>query len=107
MQPLFDELQKLTAGQVSLTLGLLLIAVLLLHGLTEIVRGWVRLHGERRQQRVALEKLRLQVREVRLRCEEAEQGKLRWNGYRKFSVFKKARECDDVCAFYLKPHDGK
>jgi uncharacterized protein len=107
MQSLFDELQKLTAGQISLTLGLLLVAVLLLQGLTEALRGWLRLHAERKQQRVALEKLRLQVRETRLRCEEAEQGRLRWNGYRKFSVFKKIRECDDVCAFYLKPHDGK
>ena len=107
MQSLFDELQKLTAGQISLTLGLLLVAMLLVQGLTEIIRGWLRLLGERRQQRIALEKLRLQVRETRLRCEEVEQGKLRWNGYRKFSVVKKARECEDVCAFYLKPHDGK
>ena len=107
MQPLFDELQRLTAGQISLTLGLLLVAVLVLQGLTEVVRGWLRMRAEQKQQRVALEKLRLQVRETRLRCEEVEQGKLRWNGYRKFSVFKKIRECDDVCAFYLKPHDGK
>jgi uncharacterized protein len=107
MQSLFDELQKLTAGQVSLILGLLLVGVLLLQGLTELLRGWLRLHAERKQNRVTLEKLRLQVREARLRCEEAEQGKARWNGYRKFSVVKKVRECDDVCAFYLKPHDGK
>lgn len=107
MQPLFDELQKLTAGQISLTLGLLLVAVLLAQGLVEIARGLLRLRGEGKQQRAALEKVRLQAREARLRCEEVEQGKLRWNGYRKFSVVKKARECDDVCAFYLKPHDGK
>jgi ferredoxin-NADP reductase len=107
MQSLFDELQKLTAGQISLTLGLLLVAMLLVQGLTEIIRAWLRLLGERRQQRATLEKLRLQVRETRLRCEEVEQGKLRWNGYRKFSVAKKAQECEDVCAFYLKPHDGK
>ena len=107
MQPLFDELQKLTAGQIGLTLGLLLVTVLLLQGLTEIFRACLRLRGERVQHRVALEKLRLQVRETRLRCEEVEQARLRWNGCRKFSVFKKARECDDVCAFYLKPHDGK
>ena len=54
MQSLFDELQKLTAGQISLTLGLLLVAMLLVQGLTEIIRGWLRLLGERRQQRVAL-----------------------------------------------------
>lgn len=107
MQPLFDELQKLSAGQVSLTLGLLLVGVLAVQGVTEVLRGCLRLRAERKQNRFALEKLRLQMREARLRCEEVEQGKLRWNGYRKFSVAKKARECDDVCAFYLKPHDGK
>ena len=67
MQSLFDELQKLTAGQISLTLGLLLVAMLLVQGLTEIIRAWLRLLGERRQQRTTLEKLRLQVRETRLR----------------------------------------
>jgi ferredoxin-NADP reductase len=107
MQPLFDELQKLTAGQISLTFGLLLVGLLTAQGLTGIFRGWLRLRTERKIQRAELEKLRLQVREARLRCEEVEQGRFRWNGYRKFSVAKKARECDDVCAFYLKPHDGK
>jgi ferredoxin-NADP reductase len=107
MQSLFDELQKLTAGQISLTLGLLLVGFLLAQLLIEAFRGVLRLAAERKQQRVALEKLRLQVREAKLRCEEVEQGKSRWNGYRKFTVFRKAPECEDVCAFYLKPHDGK
>ena len=107
MQPLFNELQKLTAGQISLTLGLLLVAVLLVQVVIEIVRGWLRLNAERKQQQVKLAELRLRLRETKLRCEEVEQGKARWNGYRKFSVFKKVRECEDVCAFYLKPHDGK
>ena len=56
---------------------------------------------------MTLAKLRLQVQETKLRCQEVEQTRLVWNGYRKFSVAKKARECEDVCAFYLKPHDGK
>ncbi len=30
-----------------------------------------------------------------------------WNGLRKFSVARKNSECEDVNAFYLKPHDGR
>ena len=87
--------------------GLLLIATLLALLALEIVRGLRRLHFERAQQRVTLERLRLQVQEIRLRCQEAEQTKLVWNGHRKFTVASKVAECDDICAFYLKPHDGK
>ena len=73
----------------------------------EIFRSLLRLAGERRQQRVTLEKLRAQVAETRLRCREAEQAQSGWNGIRKFAVAKKVAECDDVHAFYLKPHDGR
>jgi hypothetical protein len=45
--------------------------------------------------------------ETKLRCQQAQQIQLVWNGYRKFSVAKKINECEGVCAFYLKPHDGK
>ena len=90
-----------------MTVGLLLAAALLIQVLIEIARGLLRLSAERAQQRVTLAKLRLQVQETKLRCQEVEQTRLVWNGYRKFSVAKKARECEDVCAFYLKPHDGK
>lgn len=107
MQPLFDKLHVLAGGKLSLAIGLLVVGVLLLQVLLTLVRGWSRLNAERAQQRVTLEKLRLQVQEAKLRCQEAEHGKLLWNGCRKFSVAKKSRECDDVYAFYLKPHDGK
>jgi ferredoxin-NADP reductase len=30
-----------------------------------------------------------------------------WNGYRKFTVVDKVQEAEDICSFYLKPHDGK
>ena len=65
------------------------------------------MNAERAQSRVALDKLRAQLAETRLRCREAEQAQAGWNGLRKFAVAKKNVECDDVCAFYLKPHDGR
>lgn len=30
-----------------------------------------------------------------------------WNGYRKFEIVRKQPEADNVCSFYLKPHDHK
>jgi ferredoxin-NADP reductase len=107
MQSLTDTLRALVGGQLGLTVGLLLAAALLIQVLVEIGRGLLRLYSERAQLRVTLAKLRLQVQETKLRCQEVEQTRLVWNGYRKFSVAKKARECEDVWAFYLKPHDGK
>jgi len=107
MQSLFDFLHKATGEQLSFTIGLVLAAGLLLQLVIEIARGLLRVYSDRRQQRLALEKLRVQIKETTLRCQEVEQNKLLWNGHRKFTVAKKSRECQDVCAFYLKPHDGK
>ncbi len=107
MQSLFDTLHAFVGGKLGLTVGLLLVAALLIQVVIEAGRGLLRFFSDRVQQRAVLEKLRLQVQETRLRCQEVEQTRLVWNGYRKFSVAKKARECEDVCAFYLKPHDGK
>lgn len=107
MQSLIDTLHTLARGELSLVVGLLLVAALLLQLGIAIFRSGARLWAERAQQSVTLEKLRLQVQEARLRCQEVEHGKLQWNGCRKFSVAKKSLECEDVCAFYLKPHDGK
>ena len=91
----------------SFAVGLTLRAGLLAWLALEIFRSLLRTFAENRQQRVALEKLHAQLVETRLRCREAEQAQTGWNGIRKFAVVKKIRECDDVHAFYLKPHDGR
>ena len=107
MQSLFDTLHAVAGGKLSLAFGLALMVALFVQIAIEIGRGLRGFYFDREQQRAVLEKLRLQIQEMRLRCQEAEQGKLVWNGCRKFTVAKKSRECEDVCAFYLKPHDGK
>ncbi len=107
MQPLLDRFNSVTEGRVGLGVGIILIAVLLAFLLLEVARALLRIRADRVQQRATMERLRLQLQEVRLRCEEARQAQLQWNGYRKFEVFKKVAECDDVCAIYLKAHDGK
>jgi ferredoxin-NADP reductase len=104
---LIDFLRNASGGSLSFAGGFALLAGLLLWLGLEISRLLLRISGEGRQQRVALEKLRAQLQETKLRCREAEQVQSGWNGLRKFTVAKKTPECDDVCAFYLKPHDGR
>lgn len=104
---LIDSLRNASGGSLSLAVGLVLLAGLLAWLAVELSRSLLRTAAERGQQRVALEKLRAQLQETRLRCREAEQAQAGWNGLRKFSVATRICECDDVHAFYLKPHDGR
>src|ERR1043165_4421337 len=107
MQSLTGALRSIAAGNLSLTIGLILAAALLLQVLVELIRACLRLRADRLQQHLGFQTARLQAQEIQLRCREVEQAKAQWNGYRKFTVAKKSLECEDVCAFYLKPHDGK
>jgi len=84
-----------------------LLAGLLIWLAIEIFGSLLHANAERAQNRVALENLRAQLKETRLRCRETEQAQAGWNGIRKFTVAKKITQCDDVHAFYLKPHDGR
>jgi hypothetical protein len=100
-------IESLGGGSLSFIIGVALLAGLLAWLAAEIFRALLRLNAERVQQRVGLEKLQLQLQTMKLRCREAEQAQLGWNGLRKFTVAKKITECEDICAFYLKPHDGR
>ena len=104
---LFDSVRGAGGGGLSFTIGLALLAGLALWLLLEIFRSLLRAAAESRYQRVALEKLRAQVQETKLRCRAAEQAESGWNGIRKFMVAKKEKQCDDVHSYYLKPHDGR
>ncbi|HEX7655283.1 MAG TPA: 2Fe-2S iron-sulfur cluster-binding protein, partial [Verrucomicrobiae bacterium] len=104
---LINSLHDLAGGRLSLALGLLLLAGLAFWLVLEILHALIRLKGEYRQQQLAVEKLQAQVQATRQRSQTAEQAEAGWNGIRKFAVFKKVRECEDVHAFYLKPHDGR
>ena len=104
---IIDSLHGAIGSSLSFVAGVALLAGLLAWLALEIFRSLRRVLAENRQQRVALEKLRVQLAETKLRCREAEQAQTGWNGLRKFSVVKKISECEDVNAFYLKPHDGR
>jgi ferredoxin-NADP reductase len=100
-------IDSVRGGGLSFAVGASLLAGLFAWLALEIFRALLRGITERAQQKLALEKLRAQVAETKLRCQSAAQAEAGWNGIRKFSVVKKVRECDDVNAFYLKPHDGR
>ncbi len=104
---LIDSLHHVADGGLSNVVGLALLAGLLMWLIVEIFRALLRLNADRLQQKVAVEKLRAQLAETKLRCKSAEEAESGWNGIRKFSVLKKVPQCDDVNAFYLKPHDGR
>ena len=104
---LIESLRAASGGSLSFAAGLALLAGLFIWLAVEIVRALLRAFTERAQNRVVLEKLRAQLLEARLRSREVGQAQSGWNGLRKFTVVKKNPECDDVCAFYLKPHDGR
>ena len=104
---LIESLRDASGGSLSFTVGLALLAGLLIWLAIEIFGSLLHANAERAQNRVALENLRAQLKETRLRCRETEQAQAGWNGIRKFTVAKKITQCDDVHAFYLKPHDGR
>jgi ferredoxin-NADP reductase len=107
MQSIIHSLQSLSGGQLSLSLGLLLLALIAVQLLLLLFTGVRRTWAQARADRLAAERLRLQIREAQLRCQEAEQARHVWNGWRKFTVARKTRECEDVCSFHLIPHDGR
>jgi len=94
-------------GSLSLAGGLLLTVALGLWAFFETLRSLWRIYGDRQEQLAVIQKLQSELQEVKLRCRELEQSQAGWNGCRKFTVAKKVLECDDVNAFYLKPHDGR
>ena len=104
---LIDSLHHVADGGLSSIVGLALLAGLLAWLAVEIFRALLRLNADHLQQKIAVEKLRAQLQETKLRCKSAAEAESGWNGIRKFSVLKKISQCDDVNAFYLKPHDGR
>jgi ferredoxin-NADP reductase len=100
-------IQKLPGGNPGLLAGYLLLGIMALCGLAVFWGIIRRLYFERGQQALARECLRQEIKAAKLRCQEAEQDKLVWNGCRKFEVAKKVVECGNAASFYLAPHDKR
>src|SRR5437867_671552 len=89
------------------TLGLTLIGAFTVQSVLTVLGAIQRSAAARQQHRLARDRLRLQIKAAELRVQEAESAKLLWNGYRKFQIGSKRRECDGVWSFRLEPHDRK
>jgi hypothetical protein len=107
MQTIIEQVRTMLGGSIGLAVGCVLLGLLTLQ-LVSLLYGTVRRnHFEQERRRLERERLRLQVKAAKAQLQEVEQTKLYWNGYRKFRVAKKVRECEDVASFYLAPHDGR
>ncbi|HEY3860412.1 MAG TPA: 2Fe-2S iron-sulfur cluster-binding protein [Verrucomicrobiae bacterium] len=104
---LLADLQTVLTANPVLTAGWLLLVIMALYGLLLFAGGVRRLFYELGQQSLSREHLRQEIKAAKLRCQEAEQLKLTWNGCRKFGVVKKVIECDEVASIYLAPHDKR
>lgn len=85
--------------------GWCLLGVVFLYSILLCLGAAWRFYFERGQRALARQRLWLDIKAAKLRCQEAEQVRLIWNGFRKFEVAKKIIECDGVASLYLAPHD--
>lgn len=93
--------------QVESLAGLLLLAVLGFQSFLGLCLGLRRLTLSREHSRATRERLALEIKTAMARCKQAEEQHLQWQGHRKFRVARKEMECENVCSFYLAPHDRK
>jgi ferredoxin-NADP reductase len=107
MQSLLGQLSPSLTGQLSMVAGIALFGLLSLQGGIYIISSARRAWSGRKERELARRRLEFQVEAARLQCQELEQKKLSWSGYRKFVVRKKVCHCNDVYSFYLEPHDRK
>jgi len=107
MQAVISKLQMWLGGEGGFAVGLVLVGALAGQLLLMLAGTTQRLFYQRRQGRLECERLRLLIKSAALQCQENEQAKLFWNGYRKFQVKKKVCEAPDCHSIYLAPHDGR
>src|SRR6185436_1635609 len=95
------------AAQYGLLAGCILLLLLLVQGLLAVSAAARRIYAAREQRALTRKRLEVEIQTAMARCLQAQNQHLHWNGYRKFQVSKKERECENVYSFYLVPHDRK
>ena len=87
-------------------LGAVVAGALLLQLSLMLYATWRNTLALDQQHRLSLERLQADVVTARNRSRFTdERERLTWNGTRKFRISKKDPESDDICSFYLVPHD--
>jgi uncharacterized protein len=107
MQSIIETLRVWLGGSLGWTIGLVLIGAFVVQVTALAFSSVLRAFKDREQRRQSRERLRLLVKAAALQCQKAEQARLSWNGFRKFQIARKVKECDGVWSFYLQPHDRK
>ncbi len=107
MQSIIDQIRDAAGEHGLLFIGLLLLGGLGVKLLLMLYSSIRAVFHEKGQQQLSREHLKLLVKTAAAQLREAEQSKALWNGFRKFQIAKKIKECDDVYSFYLAAHDGK
>ncbi len=72
-----------------------------------IARQIVAFRFEARREAAELALLKTKLETAQIIRERAKENAVAWSGWRKFRVDRKVFESDDVCSFYLVPHDRK
>ena len=85
-----------------------MLASAMFYMLRELIRQNRALKADSEVHALRLQSLKEQVRYQSLRTTQAEDKKLNsWSGTRKFRLDEIVQEAEDICSFYLAPHDGK
>lgn len=89
------------------TLGAILLALVVGQTCIFFTTSLRRLFHQRTVEKLSCELLREQLQTARGLRKKTENHAAPWNGIRKFSIQKKVQETEDICSFYLAPHDSK
>ena len=102
-----DTLQQLNSIWVNLA-AIVVLALIGLYVISSVVANWRIATVSERALAGERELLRERVEQIHAaRNFDRQQNELSWNGVRKFRVADKVEEADQVCSFYLKPHDER
>jgi hypothetical protein len=95
--------------QLMLYCGVLLVGLVLVQALLATADAAHRFVHARRQRQTEADLLAARVGGIREALAAEEQRSYTWNGWRKFEIRRRVTEDarDEVCSFYLAPHDGR
>lgn len=87
--------------------GILMVLTLVLQASLLLASVVSRLLFQRRCQRLELRHWEQILASSAPPARPEEAGEAAWNGIRKFEVVRRVQEAEDICSFYLQPHDKK
>lgn len=94
--------------QVFYVVGIIVLAIIALLLIAVLYKFVRQIHHRQQLDRLQKKKLERELETVSLKFRYQQSVEAHgWNGYRKFTIVQKVQEAEDICSFYLKPHDQK